>query len=216
LVNDQGRFWPLGTFMKRLFFGRINPAEIVAELQAQLKRFVSLVGRPPRLLNSHQHISIFAPIGQILLEILQSNERPYVRCVREPWPLIWHIHGARKKRAFLNFHGRAMSRRQEALGFPGNEWLGGITDPPWVKRATFFEDWLQAIPGQIIELSCHPGHFDETLLGRDCTPSDGMLGRRVNELALLRRPEFLRTVAESGFEIVNPVTLLENGVAYAA
>ncbi len=113
LVNAQGRFWPLATFMKRLFFGRIDPAEIAAEFQAQLKRFISLVGRPPRLLNSHQHIGIFTPIGQILLDILgQARLRPYIRCVREPWPLIARIRGARKKRAFLNFHGRSMSRRK--------------------------------------------------------------------------------------------------------
>ena len=217
LVNAQGRFWPLATFMKRLFLGRINPAHVAAEFQAQLKRFISLVGRPPRLLNSHQHIGIFSPIGQILLDVLsQAHERPYMRRVREPWPLIARVSGARKKRAFLNFHGRAMSRRQEALGFPGNDWLGGITDPPWVKRSAFFEDWLRAIPGDLVELSAHPGHFDETLLGRDCDARDGMLQRRVDELALLRRPDFIRTVAEAGFELVNPAELVENGVAHAA
>lgn len=217
LVNAQGRFWPLATFMKRLFFGRVSPAEIAAELQAQLKRFSALLGRPPRLLNSHQHISIFSPVGQILLEVLrQADLRPYVRRVREPWNLIWRIRGARKKRAFLNLHGRAMSRRQEALGFPGNDWLGGITDPPWVKHATFFEDWLRAIPGQVVELSCHPGHFDATLIGRDCTADDGMSQRRVDELALLRRPEFLHALSDANFEVVSPADLVESDVAYAA
>ena len=217
LVNAQGRFWPLGAFMKKVFFGRIRAADIAAEFQAQLKRFVALVGHAPRLINSHQHIGIFAPVGQILLEVLRhAKQRPYVRRVREPWGLVWRIRGARKKRAFLNLHGRSMSRRQEDLGFPGNDWLGGITDPPWVKRPDFFEAWLESLPGQIVELSCHPGNLDASLVGRDCTVKDGMLQRRVDELERLRRPEFLHTVARTGFQLVNPASLLESGVAHAA
>ena len=123
---------------------------------------------------------------------------------------------ARTKRFFLNWHGRRMSRRQEGLGFPGNEWLGGITDPPWVKRADFFESWLESIPGRIVEMSCHPGNLDETLLGRDCQTREGMMQRRVDELERLRRPEFFQAVARAGFQLVNPAQLLESGVCDAA
>ena len=136
LVNAQGRFWSLGTFMKRLFVGQIKAVDIAAELHAQLKRYLDLVGQPPPLVNSHQHVSIFSPVGQILLGLLQQYQPlAYVRRVQEPWQLVRRIKGARKKRAFLNALGRPMGRRQQALGFPGNDWLGGITDPPWVKRS---------------------------------------------------------------------------------
>jgi hypothetical protein len=217
LVNARGMFWSLGTFMKKLFFGRIRAEHIAAELEAQLKRYIELVGQAPRLVNSHQHIGIFSPVGQILLELLgQHKPRAYIRRVVEPWRLIWHIKGARKKRAFLNWHGRLMSRRQQALGFPGNDWVAGITDPPWVKRADFFEAWLEAVPGQIVEMSCHPGHADATLLGRDCARRDGMMQRRIDELELLHRPEFLQAVARAGFELVRPTRLLQSGVVHAA
>src|SRR5437660_11968110 len=33
LVNAQGKFWPLGTFMKKLFFGRIRMPDIATELE---------------------------------------------------------------------------------------------------------------------------------------------------------------------------------------
>jgi hypothetical protein len=82
-------------------------------------------------------------------------------------------------------NGRAMSRLQAARGYPGNDWLGGITDPPWVKQDSFFERWLSALPGSTVEMSCHPGYPDESLVGRDCDKWDGMLQRRVDELALL-------------------------------
>jgi predicted glycoside hydrolase/deacetylase ChbG (UPF0249 family) len=217
LVDRQGNFWRLGSFLKRLFLGRIRPADIAAEFKAQLLRYIEMTGRPPRLVNSHQHISIFAPVGPILLDILAHYKpRAYVRRVREPWRLIWAIRGARTKRGFLNLHGRSMSRLQSGLGFMGNDWLGGITDPPCVKQPHFFEAWLQALPGQLVELSCHPGYTDETLLGRDCTRRDGMLERRVDELELLRRPEFLQAVARSGFNLVSPAALVEGGVVDAA
>jgi chitin disaccharide deacetylase len=217
LVNREGKFHRLGTFMKRLFFGRIRSEDMAVELGAQLERFIALVGQAPRLVNTHQHIGIFAPVGLVLLHLLgQHQPRAYIRRVREPWRLIWAIKGARAKRAYLNTHGRWMSRRQEALGFPGNDWLGGITDPPWVKRADFFEAWLTTIPGQVVEMSCHPGHADETLLGRDCARRDGMMQRRVDELALLLRPEFFQAVAGAGLQLVGPERLLESEVAHAA
>jgi predicted glycoside hydrolase/deacetylase ChbG (UPF0249 family) len=175
------------------------------------------VGWAPRLVNSHQHVSIFAVVGHILLEVLGRHQPlAYVRRVREPWSLIWGVRGARVKRAFLNLNGRSMSRRQEALGFPGNDWLGGVTDPPWVKQPTFFEDWLAAIPGDVVEMSCHPGYPDETLLGRDCAHGDGLLQRRVDELHLLRRPEFFQAVERAGFQLVAPSQLLESAGAHAA
>ena len=63
LVNAQGMFWSLGTFMKKLFFGRIRAEHIAAELEAQLKRYIEMVGQAPRLVNSHQHIGIFSPLS---------------------------------------------------------------------------------------------------------------------------------------------------------
>ena len=216
LVDANGRFWTLATFLKKLFFGRINPEDIALELQAQLRRFKELVGETPRLVNTHQHIGVFDPVGQILLSILQRVKPVYLRRVREPWSLLWSIRGARKKRAFLNVHGRLMSRLQDHAGFPGNDWLAGITDPRWVKRATFFEDWLRAVPGRIVEMSCHPGYPDPRVLGRDCEAGDGYLERRVDELRLLRRPEFLEAVAEAGFELVAPSRLLQREAVHAA
>ncbi len=217
LVSRHGKFWPLGTFLKKLFFGRIQVGEIAAEFEAQLKRYIELVGQPPRLVNSHQHVAIFSPVGQALFEVLRAHApHAYVRRVQEPWGLVWRVQGARKKRAFLNLHGRSMGRRQAALGFPGNDWLGGVTDPPWVRRSGFFEDWIRAIPGATVEMSCHPGYPDETLLGRDCVAGDGLLQRRVDELQLLHRPEFFQAVKRAGFRLIGPAELGESGVAHAA
>ena len=187
LVRADGTFWPLGPFLKRWFLGLLKPREIERELRLQLKRFVELVGHPPGFVNFHQHVGLFSPIGEILLAILSElRVRPYVRRVQEPFELLRHLPGARVKRALLGWLGRRLSRIQESNGFPGNDWLAGITKPECVLDPHFFVNWLTAAPGQVVELMCHPGRLDGTLVGRDCTSTDGLMDQRVNELRWLR------------------------------
>lgn len=208
LVGPDGCFWPLGAFMRRAFMGRIRAAEVEAELTAQLHRFWDLTGQPPTVVNSHQHVQLFHPVGCMLQKILSSHRPlPYFRRIREPWLMIRRIPGARVKRAFLSSLGRIDAKHQDAIGFPGNEWLAGITDPPWVADADFLVRWLTQISGQIVELTCHPGYWDPSLIGRDCTAWDGRLQRRVGEFHLLRNPSFLEACRRAGFALVPPSEL---------
>src|SRR5262245_49390862 len=85
LVKPDGSFYSLGLFMKWLFLGRIEAEEVHAELRAQHERFRELVGHPPTLVNSHQHVALFGVVGPVLLDVLEwRRPLPYVRCVREP------------------------------------------------------------------------------------------------------------------------------------
>jgi predicted glycoside hydrolase/deacetylase ChbG (UPF0249 family) len=209
LVRADGTFWPLSQFLKRWLFGRLNANEIHRELTLQLQRFIELVGHPPRFVNFHQHIALFAPVGGILLQVLaQLPERPYVRRVREPWPILAKMSGARFKRVLLNYLGRRASRLQAAHGFPGNDWLAGLTNPRRVEDPLFFATWLKTMPGRIVELMCHPGQHDPTLIGRDCTETDGLVQQRVNELRLLQEPAFREAIQLAGFQLTTPTELL--------
>jgi predicted glycoside hydrolase/deacetylase ChbG (UPF0249 family) len=210
LVGPDGCFWPLGRFLARWALGRLRAAEIEAELRAQYARFRDLVGRPPRVINSHQHTALFAPVGAILLKILKDQHPvPYVRRVREPFAMLARIPGARIKRTSLSWFGSRLAHQQARAGFPGNDWLAGTTDPPWVKDGQFFVRWLTAVPGRVVELACHPGRLDPTLVGRDCTADDGLLQRRVDELRLLLEPGFAEAVQRAGFMPVAPGEFLD-------
>ncbi len=209
LIRPDGTFWPLGAFLKRWFLGLLDPREIERELRLQLERFVTLIGHAPTFVNCHQHVGLFAPIGEILLRILaELPVRPYVRRIQEPWPMLQTVPGARLKRVFLGWLGHRMSRCQEAHGFPGNDWLAGITKPECVLDPDFFAHWLEAVPGDVVELMCHPGRLDPTLVGRDCTDSDGLLQQRVNELRWLRDPVFMEAVETAGFRLVAPAEFI--------
>ncbi len=218
LVRPDGTFWPLGAFLKRSLLGRLNPAEAAAELAAQHARFVELAGFPPRVVNAHQHASLFRPVRQALHAVLAARpDRPFVRRVREPWRLLARVPGARVKRLALGRLGRRQARDLDRAGFPGCEWLIGVTDPPFVADPRFHARWLAAVPGRTVELMCHPGYPDPTLVGRDADAADDpLIRRRADELALFRRPELLGLIRAAGFEVVRPSTLSRGATRAAA
>jgi predicted glycoside hydrolase/deacetylase ChbG (UPF0249 family) len=205
LVDAEGRFRPLSAFLRRVCTGRIHAAEVEAELRAQYQRFLDLVGAPPTVVNTHHHVQIFPPVGPILVELLvRQRPLPYVRRICESWTTLCHVGGARVKRLALSVLGRRMVHRQTAAGFPGNDTLIGVTDPPCVADEEFLSRWLAHVPGRVVELTCHPGYLDTTLLGRDATPQDGQMKRRVHELERLRRDEFHQACLRAGLVRVPP------------
>ena len=208
LVNPDGRFWGLGTFVKRLWSGRLARREIRAELQAQYERCCALLGRPPAIVTTHHHVQIFAPVGALLRDVIAGQRpRPYLRVIREPWPLLWRVRGARLKRLLINGLGRRDGFRLSGASGFHNEWLVGIGDPVCVQDPDFMVRWIRRVPGQVVELTCHPGHYDETPIGRDCTVEDGMIERRVQELHLLGEPRFADACRTAGFSIVSAAEL---------
>jgi predicted glycoside hydrolase/deacetylase ChbG (UPF0249 family) len=209
LLGADGCLLPLGRFLARLGLQQIRPGDLERELGAQFERFIELVGHAPTVVNAHQHTMLFPPVGAVLRHVLKRcGPPPYVRRVREPWSMLWAIPGARIKRTVLTLLGRYQSWRQEADGLPGNDWLAGITDPRWVTDPDFFVRWLTRVPGRVVELACHPGHMDRTLIGRDCREDDGLMRRRVDELHLLHQPSFAAACRRAGFTLVSPSELL--------
>jgi predicted glycoside hydrolase/deacetylase ChbG (UPF0249 family) len=203
LVGPDDRFPRLGRFLRRVALGRVRTDEVEAEFAAQYRRFAGLTGFAPANVNAHHHAHVFRPVGDALARVLaKEGARPFVRRVVEPIGSMLRVPGARVKRAFLDRLGRRAARRQHAAGLPGSETLAGITDPPFVRAPDFFARWLAAARGRFVELSCHPGHFDPTLAGRDGTLADGHVHRRPQELTLLRDPGFLDAARAAGFELV--------------
>lgn len=212
LIDAAGRFHTLRTFLQRACTGRLRADEVAAELGAQYERFFDLAGRPPSLVNSHQHVALFGPVGSVLLDVLREQApKPFVRRVREPVRMLWRIPGARLKRAVLSYCGAKLARRSERLGFPGCDVLCGITDPEWTADEAFYSRWLRFVPGETVELACHPGYRDETLIGRDCATDGAGVTRRVNELHLLRAPGFVAACHASGFRLLAPSEMVGAG-----
>ena len=218
LVQPDGRFWPLGKFLLRAMTGRLNRVEVAAELAAQHHRFIELLGHPPRVVNSHQHVSIFPPVGSALIELLanQSGPKPYLRRVAEQSRLLLGIRGARIKRSVLNLFGRRHARRAAAQGLFGADWLLGVTDPPITVDEQFYTRWLTKARGEAVEVGCHPGYIDDTLLVRDVPGNPFDLERRENEMMMLLSDDFMNAVDDAGFQIVSPCEFQRLTLARAA
>ncbi len=208
LVDASGAFLPLGKLMRRLLLGRVRRQEVEDEFRAQYQRFQDLTQIEPLVVNTHHHIQVFSLIGASLRAVLErQSPRPYVRCIRESWRTLAGVNGGRPKRLFLNQLGRPESRRQLAAGYPGNDWLAGITDPRCVKDPEFMRRWLQATPGKFVELTCHPGHLDSSLVGRDGSFEDGQIHRRPREWELLKAPSFKQAARDAGFTLIRPTQM---------
>ena len=210
LVDSAGQFLPLGRFLRRLARGAVDPAQLLAEFRAQYRRFTDLVGGHPANVNAHHHLHVFRPVGEALARtLLDQWPRPYLRRVVEPWQTLLRVRGARFKRIMLSRYGGRAVRRQQLAYLPGNEYLIGITDPPYVHSPGFFARWLRHTPGRFVELTCHPGRLDGSLAGRDGTFADGHLHRRPAELNQLRCKEFRSAVAAAGFTLVNAEEMIQ-------
>jgi chitin disaccharide deacetylase len=209
LVDPSGKFLSLGRFLLRSTLGRIDPAHIDKELRAQLGRFIELTGSPPRLINFHHHLHVFPPVDRIVMQILSELEpRPYLRRVTEGAWVLCRVPGGRLKRLFLTWHGRRCSRALANAKLPTNETLAGISTPKSVLDPEYLRRWIRMVRGDIVELTCHPGHWDETLVGRDCSSDDGRVQARVEEFKHLSGPVFAEACREAGLAITKPAEIL--------
>jgi predicted glycoside hydrolase/deacetylase ChbG (UPF0249 family) len=216
LVREDGSFLPLVRFIGRLLTGRIRMDEVRDELRAQYRRFVEMVGGPPALVNGHHHIQVLPRVGGALLDVLREHpSRPYVRRIREPLALLGAIPTARWKRGILATLGRRFAQRQERWGFPGNDYLAGMTDPRGLARRRPGEEhnllvrWLASVPGKVVELVCHPGYPDESLAGRDEMPlvAGAWAAARERERALLEQTDLGQVCGSVGLRLTSPSRL---------
>jgi chitin disaccharide deacetylase len=210
LVDEAGRFHKLPVFLKKLTRGCLNRTEVEAELHAQYERFRELVGRSATNVNAHHHIHIFGPVREALIRVLaHQSSRPFVRRVVESWRTLSRVPGGRMKRAMLTYWGRRSVSGQHRANLPGNSELIGVTNPECVQDTVFFQKWLRQSVGQFVELTCHPGHWDLSLVGRDGTVEDGQLHRRTAEWKLLSEPAFRETVRSLGFQMVSGYEMVQ-------
>jgi predicted glycoside hydrolase/deacetylase ChbG (UPF0249 family) len=199
-VGEDGRFWSLPVFLRRLLLRQLRPAEIAAELTAQLRRYREMVGREPSFVKFHHHLQVFSPVCEALIAVLRSaGARPYVRRCRESRATLRYIAGSRVERVLLTRIGRRAAKYFDRAGLPGNSWLVGVGAPARHDHQDYFTRWLPHVPGAVVELVCHPGFLDSHLIDRD-----RWIDGRPLELSLLADPDFSTAVRAAGFVLTAP------------
>jgi len=158
LLGPDGAFLPgFRAFAARYFLGRIDAADLAAELRRQIERLLAAGLRLVHL-NSHQHLHVLPGVFETVLKLAEDYRIPWVRIPRDPAagrglsPRALEI-------AVLNGIGGTARRR--AKGIKTVSRTVGILDagrltPERLARV------LNDVEG-VTELVCHPGVGDGEL-----------------------------------------------------
>lgn len=175
LCDEDGRFYALPAFTRRLLTGRVRATEIAAELRAQAARARSW-GVPALAWDSHRYVHLLPPVALVVGHVARQLGVRWVRRARAP-----------RLQADLKAGSLHMASVVSDLAFhgvPGPSWFVDLTaQRPRLDAAGVA---LLAAYGGLGELSGHPGYVDD-----DLNPADAVVPR-ADDLALLTDP-LLRT-----------------------
>lgn len=163
---NTGRFRPaIGTFLARLFTGRIRAADIEAETAAQI---AWLQSRGVRLthIDTHKHTHMFPAV---LRPVLRAARAAGIRAVRNPFEPAWALR-AFAGASWARIAEIAVLRRLEPLcrqiiteeGFATTDGTIAMVGTGVLNSATV-RSLLERLPAGIWELVTHPGYNDADL-----------------------------------------------------
>ncbi len=178
LIDRDGRFRPLGAFVRRLLTGRVRARDVATEVRAQARRARSL-GIAPLAWDSHRHVHLIPFVARVVGAVAREEGVRWLRRGHSPgWARGW------KPRALSA--STTLSERW-FRGIAGNDWYVDLSswrthDPADLRR--------MPIGRGVGELGCHPADVDDEPHARDA-----LAGRRVAELAMLTEPALLAALA---------------------
>ncbi len=179
IVDGDGRFHPLGAFVRRLVTGRVRAGEIATEVRAQAMRARSF-GIAPLAWDSHRHVHLIPFIARVVGGVARDEGVRWLRRGRSP-----DVARGWKPRALSV---STVASERFFGGIPGNDWYLDLSS--WRPRPGPAALALLARAPGSGELGCHPGQLDD---GPDA--GDALALQRVAELATLTEPALRAALA---------------------
>ena len=204
LVTEAGVFVDDHTaFAVRLLRGRVNLAEVRAELAAQLRR-VETAGIHPTHADSHQHMHVLPGVIDIVLDLCAAAHISAMRAPRAPlfagnFGGIGQLIG----RTGLSILARRAAEKARQRGIRTPDHFAGIVAGEAVDTEALTQIAAN-LKGGTTEVMLHPG-TDNVVLIRDCLWDHDFEA----ELAAVCAPVVRDTLTASGAEIVNFRTLMQ-------
>ena len=172
LCDEDGRFFALGEFTRRLLTGRIGPGEIAMEIRAQAA-CARTWGHQTLAWDSHRHVHLMPPVAWVAGRIAREEGVRWVRRARSP--RTW----TSPKEQILRAAG--LLSQIAYRGIPGPSWYVDITsERPRLDAAGVA---LLATYGGLGEIGCHPGYVDD-----DLRRADTLVDERMQDLRLVTDP----------------------------
>jgi len=209
LVDEKGEF--LGAeFRRRALRGAIPHEQMVAELDAQVRRFRE-AGRPPTHWDSHQNQHLYPPFFRAAMEVARRHGilrmrthrhylftmtgGPALRALRAGLHLATHP----RRWARYAYSGRLMRRaRQEGMQMADRLISPGILDGARKFHRAFWLSLFRRLPEGVSEIYCHPGYPDTTLAAHA-----RYVAERQKELDVLRDPALPEEARREGVELIS-------------
>lgn len=197
---------PLRTLVAAAYARRLPETALRAEIEAQLDRFESVVGRAPDHVDGHQHVHQLPQVRQMLLAALaRRGIHPWLRATRPPDGLR-APHGSGlvdrlKPHVIAALGARALARAGLQAGLRQNRHLLGVYgfDADAAGYRHWVESWLTAARDGDL-LMCHPA---------DCQAAgDAIAAARVVEHAVLGSAWMDDALARHGIVLVRPSRVL--------
>jgi predicted glycoside hydrolase/deacetylase ChbG (UPF0249 family) len=195
-LAPRGRLPGLNALLLRAHLGRIDRAEIAAELDRQIEAFERALGRRPAFLDGHQHVHVLPGVRESVLAALRGRLKgAWLRDVTAPWPTI--LGGpAPAKAALIGALGLGLAWQAQARGIAMNRGFRGIHDfSGRVPYPALFRKFLAGLTAGGLVM-CHPGRVDAAL-----RMADPLTHGREEELAFFLSADFPRALAETGATI---------------
>ncbi len=192
----DGRFPDIRDLTVASWLGRLDRGEIAAELARQLDAFEQHFGRPPALVDGHQHVHQLPVVRDAVLELWKrrlSDSGAWLRLTDEPMSAVFARGVERTKAAIISVLGHAFGRMVRAQKLPANDSFTGVHDfSGRVPYGQMFERFL-ARAGDRHLVMCHPGYVDD-----DLKSVDDVTAAREEELAFFESAAFPEMVARHG------------------
>ncbi|MGE5503850.1 MAG: ChbG/HpnK family deacetylase [Actinomycetota bacterium] len=163
-LAPAGRLPPLGALLKAALLGRVDAAEIAAELERQVDAFEAHFGRPPDFLDGHHHVHQLPGVREAAIDLWRRRlPGGWVRsCWESPAAIL--ARGVDPVRAtVIALLGWRFRRLLSAAGVPHNRSFRGVYDlTDRIPYDLLFGRFTQA-PGPATLVMCHPGLVDDAL-----------------------------------------------------
>jgi predicted glycoside hydrolase/deacetylase ChbG (UPF0249 family) len=192
----EGAFPPLATTARLALTYRFDATALVAEIAAQMQRFLDTFGRTPDFVDGHHHVHLFPQISDALLEVVpRTAPHAWLRQCGRVIPLTQRF--ADPKGLLLDLLSGRFRRRAASLGLRTNPAFAGTYE--FDEGANFealFPRFLDELPDGSVVM-CHPGFVDAEL-------------QRLDPLTTLREKEYAFLISDAF-----PAVLASYGVALA-
>jgi predicted glycoside hydrolase/deacetylase ChbG (UPF0249 family) len=206
LVNDKGEF--LGrAFVGRMTLGRIRFAQMVRELDEQVRRLVEL-GVHPGHFDSHQNKHLypmfFAAVTKVAERWRIRKMRSYNRCLLSRNPCrrsrLLRYYMVNPRRAATHSLSRFITRYAHFRGLRTPDRLISLsnTHSDGKYRHSTWMWILKQIPAGVSEIYVHPGYVDELL-----SEYSSYVEEREDEVKVLVDSEIQEAFVDNGIELVS-------------